>query len=403
MASRNGNKSLLILVVIIVALAVLVTALLIFSGGISFSNSPISQKSVVNDASIYASTNQTAIQNFIDNMDVNVDPILKTTPKFTIMTNLVLFDSNGKQYPKTIPTNVDLAKNSLIDSEGRLLDLGSVQFTFDGIGTLENKNLEISATALFCLDNDCNTKKLYRQGTLQNNKISLYVGDSFIEPPIGQRKFDYTFTFADEKFHEGTDHTFRVILKDITFRNFASNEKWFFVGEDEIYNLKMTVNQQKTVVYDEQLKQAVSIFKQDNVFSSCSGGAKQVVSTGGYGGTSSSAPIPEIIFRINGEPFGSIPYHNDGGQLPQIPQGLQSGSNNGADTCKTLNLPRNAEVIATIEGIDYKFFTPKAQQNFYVKCSNDLVGVGNVYYGGSYRPSSYESKYACSSNIGYSK
>src|SRR3990167_11480293 len=252
-------------------------ALLIFSGGISFSNSPISQKSVVNDASIYASTNQTAVQNFIDNIDVNIDPILKTTSKFTILANLVLFDSNKKEYPETLSTNIDLEKFELTDSQGRKLDLGSIQITFDAIGTLQNKNLEISATVLFCLDNDCNTKKLYRQGTLQNNKIALYVGDSFIEPPIGQRKFDYTFTFADEgmTWADQSQHSFQIILKHITFRNFASTEKWLFVGEDEIYNLTMTVNQQKVTILNGD-GEAISIFKQDNIFSSCSGGAKAV-------------------------------------------------------------------------------------------------------------------------------
>mgnify|MGYP001614317281 FL=1 len=397
--------------VLIVGLAILTTTLLIFSGAIVVTNSPISRQSVVDDASVYASTNQTAIDQFIDNIDISLDPSIQTTttPKFTILTNLVLFDSNNREYPKTIPTNVELAKNSLVDDQGRLLDLGSVQFTFDGIGTIQNKNLEITATALFCLDTKCDEKKLYRQGTLQNNKISLYVGDYFIEPALGQRKFDYTFSFANEgkEWTDGSSHSIHVILKDITFRNFTTDEKWFFVGEDEIYNLKMIVNQQKTVVYDEQLKQAITIFKKDNIFSSCAGGAKGIASTGSAygssGGSSSPAPVPEITFKVNGEPFGSIPYHNDGGQLPPIPIGLHSGSYNGADTCKTLNLPRNAEVIATIENQDYKFFTPKAQQNFFIKCSNDLFGIGSVYYGGSYRPSYYEPKLVCNSNIGFSK
>src|SRR3990167_2155275 len=195
-------KLLIISSVLVIGLAITTTTLLVFSGAITVTNSPISRESVINDASVYASTNQTAIDHFVDNIDLSVDPSLQTTatPKFTILTNLVLFDSNQKEYPKTIPTDVELAKNSLVDEQGRLLDLGSVQFTFDGIGTLQNKNLEISATAIFCLDTQCNEKKLYRQGTLQNNKISLYVGDSFTEPAIDQRKFDYTFTFADEKF-----------------------------------------------------------------------------------------------------------------------------------------------------------------------------------------------------------
>lgn len=402
-------KLLIIITILVSVAALLATSLLILSGGLVVTNSPISRESVVNDASVYASTNQTAIDQFLDNIDISGDPAFQTTatPKFTILTNLVMFDSNGKEYPKTIPSNVELAKNSLVDDQGRLLDLGSVQFTFDGIGTVQNKNLEISATALFCLDNDCNTKKLYRQGTLQNNKISLYVGDSFTEPPFGQRKFDYTFTFADEKLASGTDHFFKVILKDITFRNFATDEKWLFVGEDEIYSLKLAVDGEKTVVYDEQLQQAVSIFKKDNVFQVCADSG-----SAGYGvgnAAISVATTPDISINVNNEFYDKIVVLRGVQNQVEASQyflnnHIFNGGYSFADICKSVNLPRNAKVDILINSQPYTFFTPKSQANFFLECHNRSIGVEppEIIYG-RYVYTSFTEKYMCTSNIGYSK
>ena len=376
-------KLLIISSVLVIGLAITTTTLLVFSGAITVTNSPISRESVINDASVYASTNQTAIDHFVDNIDLSVDPSLQTTatPKFTILTNLVLFDSNQKEYPKTIPTDVELAKNSLVDEQGRLLDLGSVQFTFDGIGTLQNKNLEISATAIFCLDTQCDEKKLYRQGTLQNNRISLYVGDSFAEPAIGQRNFDYTFTFADEK--------------------------WLYVGEDEIYNLKMAVNQQKTVVYDEQLKAAISIFKKDNVFQVCADSGSAGT---GFGAASTSVVnTPDVTINVNGEYYDKIPslrgvQNSADASRYFLENHIQSGEYVYPDICKSVNMPRNAKVDVVTDGKTLSFYTPKSQANFFLECHNEAYGVGakETQYGNS-RYVNYAEKFICTSNIGYSK
>jgi len=364
----------------------------------------ISQGSVIDAESVFVNSDQDGITQFLDKYAPDG---YTPTPKFAIQSSIIILNPDGKTLKVSNVTESELVKQlSLYTNTGEIIDLDSFQSGFTGIGTKNYANLEVKATVKFCLDTKCDEKKLYAKGTTIKNQLKLYFVDNFQPQSLFSKKFDYTFTIADEgeNWTNGSTHYYRIILSDITFTDLVTNEVWSFFGDEIVYELAMTVDDQKSVVFDKDLNQAVSIFKKDNVFTSCASSGATGVGFGNSSPPPTTTPIIKIT--VNGIYYDTIP-SLIGITTPFsqefLNQHIVSGQYVSPAICKKVNLPRNSEITINIVGTDYKFFTPKSQANFSLECHNNMIGtVFETRYGDT-RPIEFRPEYHCSSNVGYSK
>ena len=105
-----------------------------------------------------------------------------SSEKFGIEVQTVLFDSYQKQFPSSSILDIPQEALSVIDEQGRVLDLGSIQTSFLGITTGSERGSEqqfnLDGTVKFYLDNDLiATKKLYSSESGDSNTHQLTIQD----------------------------------------------------------------------------------------------------------------------------------------------------------------------------------------------------------------------------------
>ena len=115
--------------------------------------------SIIESERVFTESDQSLVEQFLDENDLP-----SSSEKFGIEVQTVLFDSDQKQYPSS--TILTIPALELTDSEGRLLDLGSIQTSFLGIVSDSDRGSETSfnmeGTVKFYLDDTLiTTKKLY--------------------------------------------------------------------------------------------------------------------------------------------------------------------------------------------------------------------------------------------------
>ena len=298
--------------------------------------------------------------------------------KMVLVAKSILLDSNQKIVSNS-SQNVNFNPATLLDLNKNILDLGSVQLTFDLLYK-KNANVIVNGVVEVVLDEQSKGKRyLSFSGQLPTNLVRLNVDKE--SKLLSDRTQSLTFTLADEgkDWTDGSVHTLKIILRNLDAQIITNGEiQNFKYGENLIlYQLEMTVDQTKQVSFDEN-NNAVSVFKADGVLSCI---------------TSSSSFI-EVPIRYNNKAtvYGYNHYWLDPITPPPV-KILQNGKvlNEPVkpNTCSTFTgVPRNSNLVFVVENIEYNVKTGTTKPEYTIYCAWQTFSVSN-------------NRLTCSSNFGW--
>mgnify|MGYP006428892545 CR=1 FL=1 len=341
--------------------------------------------SIVETNRVFTESNQSLVEQFLDENDLP-----SSSEKFGIEVQTVLFDSDQTQYASSSILTIPALE--LSDSEGRLLDLGSIQTSFLGILSDSNRGSEttfnMEGTVKFYLDDTLiTTKKLYASEQGDSRTYELSILDS-LPPSSFDRPQAFTFTLSDEGqgWIDGSEHIYRIIITDIDVE-ISSNkdlEQYTFNGEKIAYELKVTLDENKKVILGED-SYAVSIFKNDSTIQVC--GNSHFYKQLGFGtqvqATTNSNNPTVVIKDVDGIPIITENYQTIATTIKPDFQGdikddnMSCGSKHCFGTIDTrscsapiMGIPRNADIVIEVkrdgETKSYEVHTPKTQFNYYL-------------------------------------
>ena len=340
--------------------------------------------SIIESEIVFTESDQSLVEQFLDENDLP-----SSSEKFGIEVQTVLFDSDLTQYPSSSILSIPALE--LTDSEGRLLDLGSIQTSFLGIVSDSNRGSEttfnMEGTVKFYLDDTLiTTKKLYGSEQGDSKTFELSILDS-LPPTSFDRPQAFTFTLSDEGqgWIDGSEHIYRIIITDIDAK-ISSNkdlEKYTFNGEKIAYELKVTLDESKKVILGED-SYAVSIFKNDSTIQVCANShfykfKNPGTFNTGIGGTSATTYSVNPTVEIRDA--DGIPIVTKVTATKPVPNILDEDMPCGSKHCygtrdlrqcssALSGIPRNADIIIDVkrdgETKSYEVHTPKSQFNYYL-------------------------------------
>lgn len=324
--------------------------------------------SVVNATVIYTKPNQTGITNFLDSVNSPVGG----APKLILQASSILFDSNQTQFPFSTYFNVPLQTQSLTDSAGHSLDLGSVQVLLT-VGTTSQQTVVLTGEMQAFLDTTMvSDQQIYAQGVATGNSLPITIG--------GQKAF--TFTFADEgkTWTDKSTHVFKIIITKIQATSgIGSNTNSFSTNSQFLaYLLPMTVDQSKITVIGYNQK-AISIFQSDDTISTCgsyqgftfqqygqssgSGGGTTVTTSGGVDAPNADVYSNGFVIASSGSASSANSYGNVNDPVLTHPQ------NGKFCTSPVSGIPRNADVTIVVGNARFDVHTPVTQYSYIYDCS----------------------------------
>jgi len=345
--------------------------------------------SIVETERVFTESDQSLIEQFLDENDLP-----SSSEKFGIEVQTVLFDSFQSQYPSSSILSIPALE--LTDSEGRLLDLGSIQTSFLGILSNSDRGSEttfnLDGTVKFYLDDTLIiTKKLFASEQSQSKTHELSIVDSI---PSFDRPKAFTFTLSDEgkDWVDGSEHTYRVVVTDINAELLSNNdiEKYSWNGEKIAYELKVKLDETKKVVLNEN-NNAVSIFKDDSTIQICGTAIVDRGSSKIHGMSFTAFPPSVVVTDTSGLILASVDF------TPLSPDfGKTKTQKLVANSCseKIDGIPRGTDVIFTVTtppitiltastpfsiggfSQDYPIHTPLTQFNY-----NIDQGLQRIYTG----------------------
>jgi hypothetical protein len=372
--------------------------------------------SIIESERVFTESDQSLVEQYLDENDLP-----SSSEKFGIEVQTVLFDSDQTQYPSSSILTIPALE--LTDSEGRLLDLGSIQTSFLGILSDSNRgsetSLNLEGTVKFYLDDTLiTTKKLYASEQGDSRTYDLSIVDSLSSFDRSQA---FTFTLSDEGqgWIDGSEHIYRVVITDIDVEINSNKdiEQYTWNGEKIAYELKVTLDESKKVLLGEN-NEALSIFKNDSTIQVC-GVSKYFQFAYGKTGTIKSNN-PSVVVR---EAVASDNYFAETGSNLSI-----KGTDNPNLSCNkkhcygstattycsavTSGIPRDTDIVIDVkrdgETKSYEIHTPKSQINYYVeqKASEHAKYVCNMWssqHSGCDKPAIafYDIFEVFSSNFGY--
>ena len=286
----------------------------------------LKSSSIINTDVVFTESNDSLVTRFLDEQQID-SPF--STEKFGIETQVALFDSTNTVYHTS--DVLGISQLSVTDSDGKLLDLGSIQVSFESISKQKETATNVWGVVEFYLDDDkVDSKYLWASGTnsdrltlslldtltFQSNrekenlkselqslesellvmrsksptpqieivlleeivtvrdKISKFSDMKVPYPPSfsNQEKKNHTFTLSDEgrEWKHDSEHTYRIVLTEV-HANFSSNQdhkEFHWKGQHIAYELKVIVDEHKKVILDEN-NEAISIFKSDITLQVC--------------------------------------------------------------------------------------------------------------------------------------
>ena len=246
-------------------------------------------------------------------------------------------------------------------------------------------------------------KKLYssEQGNSKTHELSLV--DNL--PPITfDRPKAFTFTLSDEgsDWEDKSEHTYRVVITDISaeLKSNKDIEKYSWSGEQIAYELKVKLDETKKVVLGED-NYAISILKNDSTIQVCGSSMYQ----NGYSiktpklGLTTASPPSVVVTDLDGNVLSSIEDFSAGNA------GKSSGNiTTYANTCseKIGGIPRDADVIFTVNGKDYPIHTPLTQFNYNIDQGLEKTGQKScVVYRNSHHCAYHYAPSTPTSNFGF--
>ena len=342
-----------------------------------------SELSIIDTERVFTESDQSLVEQFLDESGLP-----SSSEKFGIEVQTVLFDSDQVQYPESSILEIPQDPLSVIDDQGRVLDLGSIQTSFLGITTDSQRGSEqqfnLDGTVKFYLDDELiATKKLYLSESGDSNTHQLSIIDS-LPPTSFDRPKAFTFTLSDEgrDWKDESVHNYRVVITEINAKLISNNDSKTYTwnGEKIAYELKVTVDGTKKVILDEA-NNAINIFKDDSTIQICGMSTLQEIPYKGWQQTKTDSPIVTVKIpmtrNIQSTP---VPFIVISDFEPQDPKKPSFGSNHWFGNLSTLSsctekidgIPRNTNIIIELDYADntrdkkYELKTPLSQKNYYV-------------------------------------
>jgi|APSaa5957512535_1039671.scaffolds.fasta_scaffold22043_2 hypothetical protein len=361
----------------------------------------IQEYSIIETNRVFTESDQSLIDQFLDESGLP-----SSSEKLGIEVQTVLFDSYQKQFPSSSILDIPQEALSVIDEQGRVLDLGSIQTSFLGITTGSERGSEqqfnLDGTVKFYLDNDLiATKKLYSSESGDSNTHQLTIQDSL---QTFDRPTAFTFTLSDEgrDWKDKSNHVYRAVITEINAELRSNNDykKYTWNGEKIAYELKVTVDGTKKVILDEA-NNAINIFKDDSTIQICGMSAIAEIPYDGWKRWYSDNPrvtvkVPmtynELSTVISNMPSAiDLQFEN-----PVIPKPSFGGKHwfgklaiQEPCSAKIDGIPRGTNVIIGLDyddnskDIEYNILTPLSQKNYHVTSTFNVESY-NVKLGTAY-------------------
>ena len=337
--------------------------------------------SIVETNRVFTTSDQSVVDQFLDE-----NSLPSSSEKFGIEVQTVLFDSDLKQYPTS--NIIGIPELSITDDQGRVLDLGTIQTSFLGINSDSKRGDETSfnldGTVKFYLDDELiTTKKLYSSETGSSENYKLSILESLPPTSFDNRPQAFTFTLSDEgaDWLDKSEHTYRIIVTEINAEiNSNQNIKKFsWNGEKIAYELKVRVDESKKVVYDYK-GEAVSIFKNDSTLQICGESIYQKENNKAPQQKEKTINPPSVVVRDTNGNILTSAEHTSNVAVAQIAEGRNVKYWYGISTVnscseKTDGIPRDADIIFTVNGKDYPVHTPKSQINYHLSAFLEPLNI----------------------------
>ena len=363
--------------------------------------------SIIDTERVFTESDDSLITKFLD--EQNIDSPL-SAEKFGIETQVALFDSDNNVY--NISDVFGIPQLSVTDDEGRVLDLGSIQVTFESISKQKETTTDVWGTVEFFLD-DTKVDSKYIWGSGSNSdRLTLSLLDSLsvtnnvaVAPSFSeQEKKNHTFTLSDEgrDWVDGSEHTYRVVITKLHANaNSEQDPKEFhWTGQHIAYELKVKVDEQKKVVYDYTGK-AIQVFKSDNTLQLCGESAIQEIPY--RGGVSALAPPPNVKIKDqNGIVLVSTSFNPESAKIGKFSGKHAFGQVWKISSCSDVytGIPRDSELIFEIDSKEYLVKTDSTQKNYYVNAKFNNYGSAPCV---KYECGNPDSSYSVTTNFGYEK
>ena len=325
--------------------------------------------SIVETNRVFTESNQSIVEQFLDENDLP-----SSSEKFGIETQIALFDSDNEVY--NVSDILGIPQLTVTDDEGRVLDLGSIQVTFESVSKQKETTTDVWGIVEFYLD-DTKVDSKYIWGSGSNSDRltlslldSLSVTDNIAVAPSfsAQEKKNHTFTLSDEgrDWIDKSDHTYRVVITKLhaNLNSEQDYKEFHWTGQHIAYELKVKVDEKKKVVYDTTGK-AIQVFKSDNTLQLC--------------GKTSSIKDRNRSTDYMAQPPSVIVKDSDGITLldasfsPNLTKragGVNTGFLGTSSCSEFVGIPRNADLVFEIDNQSFQIHTDSSQQNFYVNAQS---------------------------------
>ncbi len=351
--------------------------------------------SVLDDPITIPDSDQNAIDQFLD----EEEPLgISASPKIGIAVDVVLIDSNLKIVE--VPTNfltfpTETTPLTLIDEQGRILDLGSITF---GFNLVSDQDLVHDISGKFEIIFNADEEKGRKGDIRQTGKI-LASQEFFgrgIPDEDGKLKLQstggkdaVTFIFEDEPLRQfipssgSLDNKYQVFITEVSAvvgEGFDTKE-YNFSGSFPAYTLRLQFEQDKTVIRDNTGK-AFSVFISDSTITECGQNGGNINNfigrtdigfpatvqsveifddPNGLPIVTSDTPTKFTNSRGRNQPFGQACGETIPTEIPRIVGDKFSG------------IPRDSELVFKVNGEEFNITTKKSQQNFFVKCQTNFI------------------------------
>jgi len=333
----------------------------------------IQEYSIIETNRVFTESDDSLITQFLDDQEIDT-PL--STEKFGIETQVALFDSDNTVY--NLSDVFGIPQLSVTDSEGRVLDLGAVQVTFESISKQKETTTDVYGTVEFYLDDDkVDSKYIWASGS-NSDRLTLSLLDSLsitdniaLAPSFSaQEKKNHTFTLSDEgrDWVDGSEHTYRVVITKLhaNLNSEQDHKEFHWTGQHIAYELKVKVDEKKKVVYDYK-GEAIQVFKSDNTIQLCGKTTEQEVPYVGW--VNHQATPPNVVIKdSDGKILLDVSFSPS-----QVKHGKFGGKHAfgqiwSSSSCSEafVGIPRNADLTFEIDNQSYNVKTDSSQKNYYV-------------------------------------
>jgi len=355
--------------------------------------------SIVDTERVFTESDQSLIERFLDENDLP-----SSSEKLGIETQIALFDSDNVVYNSSDVFGIP--QLSVTDDEGRVLDLGSIQVTFESISKQKETTTDIWGTVEFFLDDTkVDSKYIWASGSNSDRLTlslldSLSVTDNIAVAPsfTAQEKKNHTFTLSDKgrDWIDGSEHIYRVVVTKLHANLNSNNDfkEFQWTGQYIAYELKVKVDQSKKIILNEY-DEAISVFKNDSTIQVCGSSMNQQGSTSKtpkLGLTTVS--LPSVVIKdLDGNVLANVDFTASNASAIDRTTTYKNSCSEKID-----GIPRDSDVIFTVDGKDYPVHTPKSQTNYSIDQGLQLVDTGVINNLGNTREASctvYRNSWHC--------